>query len=43
MLADLLDGDAGVLDDVVQQAGLDADEVHPHVGQDVGDHERMTM
>ena len=38
---DLVEGDAGVFHDVVQQAGLDADHIHAHVGQDVGDHERM--
>ena len=40
-LADLFDGDAGVLHDVVEQAGLNGHQVHAHVGQDVGDHERM--
>jgi hypothetical protein len=39
LLADLLDGDAGVLDDVVKKSGLDGDKVHPHVGEDVGHHD----
>ncbi len=41
VLAHVLDGDAGVLDHVVQQPGLHADQVHLHVGQEVGHHERM--
>ena len=40
-LADSLDGGEGVLDDVVEQAGGDADHVQLHVGQDVGDLEGM--
>ncbi len=41
ILANILDSDAGILHHVVQQAGLNADQVHPHVGQEVGDHQRM--
>ena len=41
LLAHLLDGDAGVLHHVVQQAGLHGHQVHAHVGQDVGHHERV--
>ncbi len=37
-LANLFDGNAGVLHHVVQQAGFQAHHVHAHVGQDVGDH-----
>ena len=40
-LLDALDGGEGVLDDVVEQAGGDGDGVQPHVGEDVGDLERM--
>ena len=40
-LADALDGGERVLDDVVEQAGGDADDVQLHVGEDVGDLERM--
>ena len=41
ILANILDSDAGILHHVVQQAGLEADQVHPHVRQEVGDHQRM--
>ena len=34
-------GDAGVFDDVVQQSGLDADDIHPHSGQDLRHGKRM--
>ena len=40
-LADLLDGVRRVLDDVVQEAGGDGDDVQPQVGEDVGDLERV--
>ena len=40
-LANLLDGVGRVLDDVVQQAGGDGDDVQPQVGQDVGHLERV--
>ena len=40
-LADLLDGVRRVLDDVVEQAGGDRDDVQPQVGQDVGHLERV--
>ena len=40
-LLDALDGGQRVLDDVVEQAGGDGDHVQPHVGEDVGDLERM--
>ena len=40
-LADLLDGGAGILDHVVQQAVCQAHQVHLHVGQNVGDLERV--
>ena len=40
-VADALDGGEGVLDHVVQEAGGDADDVELHVGEDVGDFERM--
>ncbi len=40
-LAHLLDGDAGVFHDVVQQAGLHGDQIHAHVGQDVRHHQRV--
>ena len=40
-LPDALDRRLGVLDDVVQQAGGDGDDVEPHVGEQVGDLERM--
>jgi hypothetical protein len=36
LLAHLLDGDAGILHHVVQQAGLHGDHVHAHFGQDAG-------
>ncbi len=39
--ADLVDGDAGVLDDVVQKTGLDADQSMFMSGQDVGDVQGM--
>jgi hypothetical protein len=35
-LADALDGGEGVLDDIVQQAGGDADHVQLQLGEDVG-------
>ncbi len=41
LLANLFDGDAGVLDDVVKQPGDHGDRVHPHVRQDMGDHDGM--
>ena len=41
LLADLLGRRQGVFDDVVQQAGGDADRVELHVREDVGDLERM--
>ena len=41
LLAHLLDGDAGVLHDVVQQAGLHGHHVHPHVGENVRHHDGM--
>ena len=40
-LADLFRGGERVFDDVVQQAGGNADGVELHVGEDVGDLERM--
>ena len=40
-VADALDGGEGVLDDVVEEAGRHADDVQLHVGEDVGDLERM--
>ena len=40
-LLDALDGRQGVLDDVVEQAGGDGDDVQLHVGQEVGDGERV--
>ena len=40
-LANALDGGEGVFDDVVEQPGGDADDVQLHVGEDVGDLERM--
>ena len=40
-LPDLFDGDDGVFDDVVQQASRDRDAIHAHVGEDVGDHQRV--
>ena len=39
LLAHLLDGDAGILHHVVQQAGLHGDQVHAHLRQDVGHHD----
>ena len=39
LLANLIDGDAGVLDHVVEEAGFHGDEVHAHVGKDVGNHD----
>ncbi len=39
--ANFFEFDRRVFDDVVQQAGFNADEIHLHVGQDVGDSERM--
>ena len=41
LLAHLFDGDAGVLHDVVKQAGLHGHHVHPHVGQNVRHHDGM--
>ena len=41
LLAHLVDGDAGVFHHVVQQAGLHGDDIHAHVRQDVGHHERV--
>ena len=40
-LADFDDRDRGVFDRIVQQAGGDGDRIHLHVGEDVGDFERM--
>ena len=40
-LLDPLDGGQRVLDDVVEEAGRDGDGVQFHVGQEVGDSERM--
>jgi len=40
-LANLLDGDAGILDHVVQQTGLDGDRIHAHVGEDESDGGRV--
>ena len=40
-LLDALDGGQGVLDDVVEEAGGDGDGVELHVGQEVGDRERV--
>ena len=40
-LLDALDGRERVFDHVVQQAGRNGDDVEPHVGEDVGDLERM--
>ena len=40
-IADAFDGGERVLDDVVEKAGGDADDVELHVGQNVGDLERM--
>ena len=37
LLAHLVSGDAGVLHHVVQQAGLHADHIHTHFGEDMGD------
>ena len=39
--AHLLDGDAGVLDHIVQQSRLHGDDIHPHAGQDMGHHDGM--
>ena len=41
VLLDVGAGDGGVFDDVVQQSGLDADDVHPHAGEDPRHGERM--
>ena len=41
LLPDILAGDAGVFNHVMQQAGLEAHHVHPHIGQDVGDLDGM--
>jgi len=38
-LADIVGGHAGIFDEIVQQAGFDGDQVHAHVGEDVGNHE----
>ena len=40
-LLDALDGRQRVLDDVVEQAGGDGDRVELHVGEEVGDRERV--
>ena len=40
-LPHLLDGVRRVLDDVVEQPGRNRDDIEPHVGQDVGDLERV--
>ena len=40
-LRDPLDGGQGVLDDVVEEAGGDGDDVELHVGQEVGHLERV--
>jgi hypothetical protein len=40
-LPNLIDRDLGVFNDVVQQAGFEADHVHLHVGQDQRDIQRM--
>ena len=36
LLANLFGGDARIFHDVVQQPGLQADHIHPHVGQNMG-------
>ena len=41
VLLNIRGGDAGVFDDVVQQAGLDADHIHAHLGQNLRHGERM--
>ena len=41
LLADLFERCRGVFDDVVEQAGLQADHVHVHVGQQAGNQQRM--
>ena len=41
LLADLIEADCGVFDDVVQQAGFEADHVHLHVRQDQRDLQGM--
>ena len=41
VLVELLQGDDGVLDRVVQERGGDGDVVHPVAGDDAGDRERM--
>ena len=41
--ADSVEIDQRVLDDVVQQAGRDADLIEPHIGQDLGNLERMNQ
>ena len=41
VLLDVGGGDGGVFHNVVQQAGLDADDVHAHVGEDLRHGERM--
>ena len=40
-LLDALDGGQGVLDDVVEEAGRDGHDVELHVGEEVGDLERV--
>jgi hypothetical protein len=40
-LADSFDGRLRVLDDVVQEAGGDGDDIEPHVGELIGDLERV--
>ena len=40
-LADVDDGDRGVFDRVVQQAGGNGDRVHLHLGEDERDFQRM--
>ena len=39
LLADIGDGDEGVFDDVVEDAGLDGGGIHAHFGEDGGDGE----
>ena len=42
-LADVDDGDRGVFDGIVQQAGGDGDRVHLHLGQNQRDFQRMNQ
>src|ERR1035437_4579562 len=41
LLAHLIDGDAGVLHDIVEQTGFHGHHVHAHVGEDVRHHDGM--